>query len=43
MVMNIDNWMVVFIVVVRISSWVSINSLIIVVNCLLVDWFDLMG
>ena len=41
---NIHNWVVVLIMgMVRVTSWVGVDSLIIVVDGLVVDWLNLMG
>lgn len=43
MMMHIDDWvMVVRVWVVRITSWVSVYGLVLVVNSLVVDWLNLM-
>ena len=44
MVVHIDDWvMVVGVWMVRITGWVSVNGLVLVVNSLVVDWFNLMS
>lgn len=43
MLMDVNNWMMVGVVwVVRISSWVGVDSLVVVVNGLTIDWMNLM-
>jgi hypothetical protein len=44
MVVHIDDWvMVVGVWMVRITGWVSVNGLVLVVNSLVVDWLNLVS
>jgi len=43
MLMNINNWVMMIVMMVRVSSWVSVNSLVVMMDCFVMDWFYIMG